>query len=366
MTVIVSYLRFLARCMWVGVLAWTGCLRWAERRLRDRGAIVTLTFHRVLEDSSYRATNSLPGIVIRECTFRDLVRYVACRCEPVAFADAVLGTSCGTIRVAFTFDDGWHDNYTTAFPIVRAYRVPITIFVCPGALGKTAPFWPEQALALLRATRLDSGPNQLMEVIESLKRFTPERREQYLAELSERAGSRCSPIELSTVDRTLSWDEIVEMDKAGVCFGSHTDTHQILTTIPATVAQKEVRHSKVALERMLGKPCQVFAYPNGDWSPETRHIVEEMGFVRAVTTQRGVWTSVSDPLAIPRSNVCESNVVGITGRFWPAMFEYTMLWKAWRARPYWPRPVSERPGSIKQASKREHETSNVPELSRVH
>jgi len=323
-----AYLRLLARCLWVQALAWSGCLRWAERRLRDSGAIVPLTFHRVLDDDSYLRTNSLPGIVIRESTFRELVKYVVDHCESVAFGDATPGRPCQMIRIAFTFDDGWRDNYTTAFPIVRSFKVPATIFVCPGVLGRTTPFWPEHILALLRATRPNGGVNQFMEVIESLKRRTPEQREQYIAELSARTPN---PIQASPVDRTLSWDEIVEMDKSGICFGSHTDTHQILTAIPANVAHEEMRHSKAILEQMLGKPCRTFAYPNGNWSPEAQQVVQRVGFTRAVTTQRGIWTSVTDPLAIPRSNVCENNVVGITGRFWPAMFTYNVLWKAWLA-----------------------------------
>ena len=357
--------RLLARCIWVCLLAWTGCLRWAKRCLRDRGAIVTLTFHRVLDDSCYRTTNSLPGIVIRERTFRELVKYVAAQCEPVALTDATPSLPSGRIRMAFTFDDGWRDNYATAFPIFRAYGVPVTIFVCPGVLGMTTPFWPEQVSTLLHATRPDLDTEQLAKVIEWLKPKTPEQRETYLAELS---GARecSSPIEPQTVDATLSWDEIVEMDKAGVCFGSHTDTHQILTTVPSDLAREELRHSKAILEKELGKPCQVFAYPNGDWSPETRQIVEETGFRRATTTWRGVWTSASDPLTIPRSNVCESNVVGISGRFWPAMFEYTTLWKAWRATRYSPRPVFAKSGFVRRPARMEPDVSNLPDLSKEH
>jgi hypothetical protein len=112
-----------------------------------------------------------------------------------------------------------------------------------------------------------------------------------------------------------------------------------MTTIPAETLREELRRSKIALEKTLVKPCRTFAYPNGNWSPETRNAVQEMGFSRAVITERGVWGAASDHLTIARSNVCESNVVGLRGRFWPAMFEYTTLWKAWRASIRAPRRV---------------------------
>ncbi|HTT20934.1 MAG TPA: polysaccharide deacetylase family protein [Candidatus Sulfotelmatobacter sp.] len=327
-----NYLRLLTRCAWVYVLAWTGCLQRAKRRLCENGSIVTLTFHRVLDDISYRTTNSLPGIVIRERTFGELISYLAERCELVDLSGVSPGKACQKVRIACTFDDGWRDNYTTAFSILRAYKVPATIFVCPELLRKTAPFWPEQASALLRATRPITD-DQLTNVIGSLKHLSPKEREQYIEQLKAEAHNHRSAAEVSELDRTMSWDEIGEMDKAGVRFGSHTDSHQILTTIPRDLACEELQHSKTKLESNLGKSCKAFAYPNGDWSTETKRLVEETGFTRAVTTLRGAWTSSSDELALPRCNVSESDVIGVTGQFWPAMFEYTTIWKAWRAMP---------------------------------
>jgi peptidoglycan/xylan/chitin deacetylase (PgdA/CDA1 family) len=311
---------------------------------------VTLTFHRVLDDTSYETTNSLPGIVIRESSFRELLRNVKRRYELVTLTGIAPGTPSSRIRVAVTFDDGWRDNYTTAFPIVLEHRVPITVFICPAVLDQDFPFWPERATALLRATRPGSKPEQFADKIEALKRTSPEMRERYFAALNAEACEPHSPP--CTIDRTLSWSEIAEMDKAGVCFGSHTDTHQILTSGPVHLAREEVRQSREALEAALGKPCHAFAYPNGNWSPETRQIVKEIGFTRAVTTQQGAWASESDFLAIPRLNVSEDNVVGLTGRFWLPMFQYTALWKAWRATarrrrlaPVVSKPLLEQPAS---------------------
>jgi peptidoglycan/xylan/chitin deacetylase (PgdA/CDA1 family) len=327
---ITKFFRLLVRCMWVRMLSWCGFLRWAERQLRENGAVVTLTFHRVLDDASYTMTNSLPGIVIRENSFRELLQYLGDRYQAVTLTEVTPGTASDRLRFAITFDDGWRDNYTTAFPIVRQHRVPISVFVCPAVLGQDMPFWPERATALLTAARPGTTPEQFADRIEALKHIAPEARDRYLEELRTQTRGPYSPPSPS-VDRTLSWTEIAEMNKWGVSFGSHTDTHQVLTAGPAHLAREEVRQSRDVLEATLGKPCQTFAYPNGNWSPEIREIVKEIGFVRAVTTQQGAWTAGSDFLAIPRMNVSEDNVVGLAGRFWPPMFLYTSLWKAWRA-----------------------------------
>jgi peptidoglycan/xylan/chitin deacetylase (PgdA/CDA1 family) len=249
----------------------------------------------------------------------------------VDLLEAQPGKPSNKVRVAFTFDDGWSDNHAVAFPIAREYGAPLTVFLCPGLIDRNSPFWPEQVVALTRAVRPATEDSEMEALIEKLKRCATEGRAQHLAKLSEQVHEQGISSKLSSVDGTLSWAAIAEMDQGGVSFGSHTQTHQIVTTVPLETARKEVRESKTAIETALNKRCEAFAYPNGNWSPETRRMLAEEGLTLAVTTQRGAWTATCDRLAIPRSNISEDNVVGPTGRFSPAMFEYATFWKSWRA-----------------------------------
>ncbi|HXA75798.1 MAG TPA: polysaccharide deacetylase family protein [Candidatus Acidoferrales bacterium] len=323
--------RRVLRWLWAGMLVTSGCLWWAKRQLRAGGAVVPLMLHRVLGEADYLRTHSLPGIVVRERTFRELVAHVVGRYEPVDLRAAEPGKPSRRIRVAFTFDDGWSDNYSVAFPITREFEVPLTVFLCPGLIDQNSPFWPETVVGLMRAVRPPAEEAEVEAVIEGLKKYATEAREQHLLKLSEQAQEQGMSIAPSDVDRTLSWAAITEMDRAGVSFGSHTLTHQILTRIPLDTARQEVRQSKTAIETALQKCCDAFAYPNGSWSTQTRHLLAEEGFQLAVTTERGAWTATCDRLAIPRSNISEDNVVGPTHRFSPTMFEYTTFWKSWRA-----------------------------------
>lgn len=331
MRAVLADARRVLRWAWAGMLATSGCLWWAKRQLRASGAVVPMMLHRVLGESDYLRTHSLPGIVVRERTFRELVAYIVRRCEPVDLRQAEPGTPSSRIRVAFTFDDGWSDNHSVAFPITREYEIPLTVFLCPGLIDRKLPFWPETAAALMRAIRPAAENAEIEAAIENLKKYAREARAQHLAKLSEQACEQGRSIGPSNVDRTLSWAAISEMDRGGISFGSHTQTHQILTRIPLEVAREEVRESKAAIETALNKRCDTFAYPNGSWSTETRRLLAEEGFRLAVTTERGAWTATSDRLAIPRSNISEDNVVGPSGRFSPTMFEYTTFWKSWRA-----------------------------------
>jgi peptidoglycan/xylan/chitin deacetylase (PgdA/CDA1 family) len=313
--------------MWANLLRFSGCLCWVKRRMRRSGAVVVLTFHRVLDDERLRSTASLPGIIVRQRTFERLTSYVERWYEAVHPGVVEPGEASERIRVALTFDDAWSDNYPVALPIAQAHNVPMTVFVCPALTGAASPFWPEQISAVLEA----AGRRKEVEaIIEDLKHRTRENRERRIKGLVKELAASGVAKKCST-DSTLPWEEIETMGRAGVAFGSHTMTHQILTTVPEETVRRELRESKRIIEQRLGRACDLFAYPNGDWTPATRTMLSEAGYRFAFTTRHGVWTKQSDRLAIPRLNVCEENLVGLAGGFSPAMFEYTTIWKAWRA-----------------------------------
>jgi peptidoglycan/xylan/chitin deacetylase (PgdA/CDA1 family) len=324
-------LRRFLRYLWANFLAASGCLWWAKYRLRQSGAVIALTFHRVLDDRDYQQTCSLEGIVIRKRTFQQLSAHAAICYEPVDFRNAQPAGCRRKLPIVFTFDDGWVDTYAVAFPIAREYRIPFVVFVCPELLDKAVPFWPEHLVALMRETGASLPSDEAEQLIERLKRALPEQREQYLAKLRQKAPTNTEQVRAMSADRTMSWTAVRQMVGQGVCIGSHTQTHQILTMISPESVQRELRDSKASIENVLSQCCETFAYPNGNWSPETRNLVSEAGYKFAVTTMSGAWTKDCDPLAIPRINIFEDKVVGWNHQFSATMFEYTTFWKAWRA-----------------------------------
>jgi peptidoglycan/xylan/chitin deacetylase (PgdA/CDA1 family) len=335
----VNRLRRVVQWLWAGLLLATGCVWWAKRQLRRQGALVVLMFHRVMDEADHRRTQSLTGIVVQRLTFQRLAEYIARRCEPVSLSTASPGSPGSKVRVALTFDDGWRDNFTTALPIAQAHNLPLTVFICPGLTGRRSPFWPERIAAAVRARQPMISEAGLESLIEQLKKMATEERGSWLKEYLAQNGEGGARTVLSDADTTLFWQEISAMDRAGVRFGSHTYSHRILTTLAPNEARRELQDSKHAIERALGSPCDWFAYPNGECSAETRQIVAEEGFRLAFTTESGAWTSDCDRLAIPRLNVYEDNLIGLTGDFSPAMFEYTTFWKAWRAMKTNSRPA---------------------------
>jgi peptidoglycan/xylan/chitin deacetylase (PgdA/CDA1 family) len=323
-----SALRAHGKAFWASLLRASGVLYLARNWVRQHGAIV-LTFHRVLTDSEVQQTASLPGMIVRSSTFAGFLKYASQTSEFIDLSREPEWTSSARLKLAVTFDDGWSDNATEAYPTARQYRTPIAIFIVPEKTGTNLPFWPERTAAALDRPLTDGSERNsifIERAIEALKELPASEREHRIGQM---AGSSNAIQSVASVDRTMTWQQIAELHAGGVTFGSHTSTHEILTTIPAAQAEKEIVSSRLLIQEKLKVPCSLFSYPNGDYSIHVRGLVADAGYKFAFLNQEpGVWTRDCDPLLIPRVNVCEYHLVDSKGNFSPLIFDYAVVWKA--------------------------------------
>lgn len=315
--------------MWALLLRCTGLLPLA-RWWVSRSGVLVLTFHRVLTEDELQHTMSLPGMIVRTETFDQFLQYASQHWKVVDLGREPDWERGSRLKLAITFDDGWYDNATSAYPIARKHNVPITIFIVPERMGSVLPFWPEQAALSLagRPPHANGGGNldSVDRLIEELKALPASQRRQRMAQMhpdEEALGPS------SEVDRTMTWEQTEQLQAGGVTFGSHTSTHEILTRIPVNDAEREITASRSLIQERLHSACALFAYPNGDSSPEVRDLVEKAGYsVAFLNDQADVWARDCDPYMIPRMNVCEHHLMDSQGRFSPLIFEYTIVWRA--------------------------------------
>jgi peptidoglycan/xylan/chitin deacetylase (PgdA/CDA1 family) len=219
-----------------------------------------------------------------------------------------------------TFDDGYLDNYTFAYPILRDHNFPAVIFLTTEHIGTDIPFYWDMAAYCFHHTKRDqitfpggttetwSNQEQLDQVskkwIELMKTLPQAEKTVYVQRLPEALNVSIPGGFFKKL--MMNWDQVREMHKGGIEFGAHTMHHPILTRISLEEVRAEVEGSKSRIEKELGHPALSFAYPNGqssDLNDKIEGLVADSGIRAAFTLLNGP-SSLSevkrDPLAIRR------------------------------------------------------------------
>ena len=215
--------------------------------------------------------------------------------------------------LALTFDDGYYDNYTHAFPPACQLRIPITIFLIPGHMECGNSFW--WTTRLIRLARVDrvtlEGRTYHLEHQEERKalaqtidaRFTSStEREEFLASLYKILAVPSYVVLKDEPVPLLTWTQVREMQESEwVSFGAHTIHHPDLGNLvdPAEV-QREVGECRTALEKQLGRPVHIFSYPFGRIGDHGLRAVKQAGYDWAVTIIPGINTRRGDPYLLRR------------------------------------------------------------------
>ena len=152
--------------------------------------------------------------------------------------------------VAITFDDGYLDNYTNAYPILKKYQLPATMFVVLNRIGK-------------------------------------------------HLGN----------DDYMNWQQIKELSASGlVTIGSHSMTHPNLSeSISDAKLKYEIFESKKILEETLQKRIDFFSYPFGGVNPKARDFTRQAGYKACVGTNFHKGYPNNDIYALKRLRISENS-----------------------------------------------------------
>jgi peptidoglycan/xylan/chitin deacetylase (PgdA/CDA1 family) len=303
-------------------------------RLRLHNQAFILMYHRVVESPDATQIFIQPGMYVHCNTFQQHMRYVHQHFNVISLAELVnrlesgkkVGGCC-----AITFDDGWQDNFTNAFPVLQRLGLPATIFLATDYMGSNRLFWPETISYYLRHPDFNARASKHPALIQLFAAWVEQKDKREKSEnvILDDAIARLKTLAPSTRERIidflqsflgpvppqerllLKWEQIRKMHSSGIVdFGSHTAGHVILTQVPLAHARDEIRKSRTEIEHQIGTPPSFFAYPNGNYTQALISELKSLGFVGAVTTRRGRVGSATPMHEMPRIGMHED--VGCT------------------------------------------------------
>jgi|CXWL01.1.fsa_nt_gi peptidoglycan/xylan/chitin deacetylase (PgdA/CDA1 family) len=280
-------------------------LRWIRRR-----SAVVLMYHGFTDRPSDGVVN-YQGNRLQASTFRRQLAFLREQCNIVTLRDVVSsltgGPSLPDYAVALTIDDGYESVYTLGFPALRDAKVPATLFVATQFVDERVPLWPDRLEYAFAGAPGGAAPRRerLRGLQRQAKDMLPAEREALIAPVEAELGRKLV-LDASAPEnyRPVTWAQTRDMAASGLLeIGSHTHTHTIMTLCDAAEGHRELALSKNLVEKNIGRRCDLFCYPNGDYddfSSDTTRLLKDNGFLCGLSTVAGFVKPGDDPYTMLR------------------------------------------------------------------
>ncbi len=221
--------------------------------------------------------------------------------------------------VVITIDDGYADAYEIAFPALKSFDFPATLFAITDFVEGKIWLWTDKMRYVLLETKAkkmrvrfenygiieavltdEIQRLKLADKVNSiLKKLPNAEKETKILEIAESLNVEIPEVP-SAEFSALNWEMAREMDAENLKIESHTVTHPILTNIDEDQLDFELKISKERLENNLEKPVEIFCYPNGAFDENVWKSVEKANYKCAVTTCYGFVKNIENKFLLNR------------------------------------------------------------------
>lgn len=285
------------------------------------GAI--LAFHRIHRPGPYAFGSQALSVAPED--FRDILDTLIDRSYSFVSMSGLLDILAGRTAakgrvVCLTFDDGFADTYTSAFPICRQYRLPMTVYLVSGFVKREFPMWGTCLEAAVAASDQLAVPVD-GEMLRLTCRSHRAKRKAFKTVAARLATAHpdairracdwlatfCSIDVMAASDRAAMTAAMIgEMRDSGLVeFGSHSASHPRLSTLSNSEMRWEIARSKSDCEALVGREIRHFAYPFGDAGAagdREAAMCAELGFYSAATTENSTLFpgDAARPFLLPR------------------------------------------------------------------
>lgn len=265
---------------------------------------IVLGYHRVIPPTSNQSAFCESGMYVTPDTLRRHLVFLKQHYKLVTLTELLEHDSSENC-CAITFDDGWWDNYEYAYPVLKEFAVPATIFLATGFIESQQWPWTDrilfyeqvrghceieelfnQSLSVLHRPEIPGNKNSIAFLMREMKKLShPD-----IVHIMELIDARFSDLydALHCTKPAMTWEQVREMMGDAMEFGIHSHAHIIANqATPAAFLESDYFESAQLFKYRLGrKPC-LFAYPNGDYSSAAVHILKKLHIKASVTTQPG-------------------------------------------------------------------------------
>lgn len=217
---------------------------------RQQYVVPIIMYHHVDDRAHISKLSVCPESFERQMQFLKERDYNVVKLEEIP--DLIRNEKIPRKTIAITFDDGYEDNYTSAYPVLKKIGLPATIFIIPALIGR---------------------------------------------------------------DGYLTWDQVIEMSESGVIsIGSHTMRHAYLPDLAEQKLDMEISGSRRAIESHIRKEITSFSYPIGAFNKHIKDKVMKAGYTIAVATNPGKDYPRHDLFAMKRVRISRTSDSLVT--FW--------------------------------------------------
>ena len=287
-------------------------------KIRGYQDITVVTYHGVFDQAL--PFNDYCFVSVTE--FEQQVKYLSEHFEIVSLNEAFNRKNKLNKKplAVITFDDGFYNNYSVAFPVLKKYQAPAIIFLATKLINSSSTVWFCSLIYMLGSTNKQNftWDNQTFDISDNIKKAQVSAQLQAQLKLKQVAALEAT---LRALAKELGFDDeisypltspfsmlndsaIEEMLASGLIeYGAHTHNHAILSNLNAENAEAELTVSIDKITDITGKPCRYFAYPNGrkqDFQEEHKRMLHEKGIEFAASTINGLTSEQDDPLAFKR------------------------------------------------------------------
>jgi len=222
--------------------------------------------------------------------------------------------------VAITFDDGNYDFYRQAYPRLKQYDFPATVYLttyyseyqrpifnlaCPYMLWKArergtidlAEFGVSPTVALASAEARKEATTQLLQWCER-QNLSGEQKDQVASALAQRLQIDYNELCSKRILQLMNRQEVGELARTGVDFQLHTHRHR--TPLNEESFRREIRENRDWIAKVAGSVGAHFCYPSGVYRPEFLPWLSKEHIVSATTCDTDLASPQGNPLLLPR------------------------------------------------------------------